>query len=465
MEPATRTRASGNPAWRQSEYELIACAMLPLMLKGKHRYEAIQIAQRLLPKNRRRPTGKPLQRNLVSENYRAALERVQKMTPEERAAIVNKMTDEQRAELAPPAPIVAAPKPAPTPRPAPLTTLKRSTPPGREIKLSTDGKMRPTSLVRWRPREIALLARRVGHYQRDLQDKRPLYRLIMAAQDIELPPERRRGGNSISACLANVRQQLIEGFKSHHELLTDSPFDPNRTEYLAPQIDAAAAPREPSPGVNIDGPRKQPAVQAPEPAAAPIPAPTPRSLVSEPVRAFGDAFAQAMNGFIEATTHNLMSELELRLTVMSERLMAKTIETLGHGVVQMVHSALERELGGPVQAPAGVDGFELPEGAALPDRLKIDVVGVKDALAAEVRQQLNGHAIGIRFIEQDKIDAWQPLPRRTVILNTKFSSHSAERKCSKAGVKPIRIQGGSGAILNAIRELYAAEGMTFTHAH
>jgi len=153
---------------------------------------------------------------------------------------------------------------------------------------------------------------------------------------------------------------------------------------------------------------------------------------------------------------------------MSERLMGKAIETLGRGVTSMVHSALEQELGGPVAAPADDDRqpglFELPE-AAGHELLKIDVVGLNGALAAEIRHTLNGHAAGIRFIEQDKIDSWSPRRDAFIIINTKFSSHSADRKCTAAGVKPVRIQGGSGAIINAIRQLYAEEGVPLPMAH
>jgi hypothetical protein len=295
--------------------------------------------------------------------------------------------------------------------------------------------------------------------------------------------------------MASIQKALVRGYVLAHELLGNEPFDRDRTEYVAPKAEEPpavvhefiepAAPTEhltvkgpaiESPGVNIDGPRKrraepepaETAVEAPAAVAAPIPLPAPQKPPSEPARRFGEAFADGMAELMRSMTLQMVTELEERLTAMSERLMGRAVETLGRGVASMVHSALEKELGGPVAEPVQDDRqaglFELPEGAGH-ELLKIDVVGLNGALAAEIRKTLNGHAAGVRFIEQDKIDSWSPRRDAFVVLNTKFSSHSADRKCSAAGVKPMRIQGGSGAIINAIRQLYAEEGVPLPIAH
>jgi hypothetical protein len=169
-----------------------------------------------------------------------------------------------------------------------------------------------------------------------------------------------------------------------------------------------------------------------------------------------------MHTLLHAMTHEMMSELELRVSQMSERLMQRTVETLSQGIGPLVHSALERELGSGISAPAADDvPMTLPDGAALPKALQLDVVGLIGHQVSEVKAQLNGYAAGMRFIDADRVDSWTP--RQTVILNTKFISHNAEGKCRKAGVKPIRVQGGAGAILNAIRTLCENEGISLPH--
>jgi len=487
--------AAKNVTWGPDERFKVACGMVPGLRAGRSKAHAFIEAQPVLPPERRR---KP--HNAARDALRLAPELLKAL----------RMTDEQRAAVLSgtvPAPIESKPsrkkdKPVKVKAKVKVARRRKLAPIPeaieRAFKIAADGKRRPLTLVIWTDREIALVARRIAHYQRELHDTRALSRLVKLAQAIELPPERRRTEKSIGASMASIQKALVRGYVLAHELLGNEPFDRDRTEYVAPKAEEPAdaptvvhefiepaAPTEhltvkgpaiESPVVNIDGPRKrraepapaETAVEAPAAIAAPIPLPTPQKPPSEPARRFGEAFADGMAELMRSMTLQMVTELEERLTAMSERLMGKAVETLGRGVASMVHSALEKELGGPVAEPAQDDRqpglFELPESAGH-ELLKIDVVGLNGALAAEIRKTLNGHAAGVRFIEQDKIDSWSPRRDAFVVLNTKFSSHSADRKCIAAGVKPMRIQGGSGAIINAIRQLYAEEGVPLPIAH
>ncbi len=446
--------------WGPADYMIVACGMVPLIAKGKERIPAISTAQKLLPKERRRPE-KDLVRNSSADLMKSSFALAQAMTQEAREALIaDALTAQGRL-----APQPAAEKAKPAYKPV----LKRPTlEQMKEVRIAADGKKRRIHSVRWEDRELALVARRVAYYQRELQDKRVLSRLIKVAQEIELPPERRRGSQSIDACLQRLRPELVRGFSLAHTLLADTPFDRDRQAYPGepePQAPAAAfefvADIKPEPiesaGVNIDAAHKP--SEAPAPVAAPTPPPAARYPVTEPIRAFGEVFAQGMSDLIQGMTREMMSELELRIGAMSERLMQNAIDTMARGVTTMVHQALERELGGPV-ATAEPE-YKLPEGAALPSSLQLDVVGLIGSQITEVKAQLNGFARGIRFIDADQLNAW--VPRGLSIINTKFISHAVEGKCRKAGVKPIRVQGGAGAIVNAIRELAAQEGVTLPH--
>lgn len=445
--------------WRPNEYDQLACAMVPEIAKGRPRLKALALAQRLLPKERQRPAV-DLIRNVNTRLMKAALAKASAMSAAERQAHIEAMQTELRdtlqAKITPPPPKAKLTRVADAVRP-----LKGTGPDGptREMKTNKRGFLQPMHSVRWKDPELARVARRVAYYQRELQDTRVLSRLIKVAQDIELPPDRRRSPAAIDSGLARMRKELIRGFTLAHTLLTDVPFDPSLTAYPEPT---------PAPGAVfefVDESKLQEAAaapevaQAPEPVSAPTPPPQARAPVTEPIRAFGEVFAQGMSDLIQNMTRQMMSELELRLSAMSERLMQNAIDTMARGVTTMVHSALERELGGPVDSAP--QSFDLPRGATLPDALQLDVVGLIGHQITEVRKQLNGYADSMRFIDADQVGSWTP--RKTVVINTKFISHAVEGKCRSKGVKPIRVQGGASAMVNAIKELYAQEGITLPH--
>lgn len=455
---------TGIKRWHPDEYLQMACAMLPLIAKGKTKLQSLQVAQRLLPKARQRLID-DLGVNARSPLMKTALAKAADMGSDAREALLGDMQDKLRATLEK----TLKPEPEPKPTGTRVSRVPATYGGTDEKKMDARGHLRPVTVVRWNDKELALVARRVAYFQRELQDKRVLSRLIKVAQDIELPPERRRSPGGIDSGLIRMREDLIRGFTLIRTVLADVPFDPNLRAYPEPLraavefIDPVKSEVSESPGVNIDGPRKvaPQAAQAPEPVSAPTPPPQPHAPVSEPIRAFGEVFAQGMSDLIQGMTRQLMSELEARIGAASERLMQSAIDTMARGVTTMVHSALERELGGPVETEQPAQSFALPEGAALPATLQLDVVGLIGSQITEVKSQLNGHSRGIRFIDADQLNAWTP--RGLAIINTKFISHSVEGKCRKAGVKPIRVQGGAGAIVNAIKELYAQEGVALPH--
>jgi hypothetical protein len=439
--------------WTNDDYLRLSCAMLPLLDKGMKPQDALAIAQRLLPPEKQRPPDR-LKRPLYADGYVAGMKQAKAMTPEARAQLVAKMAPETAAELAPPK--VKASRPPKLPPPPP-----------REMMTTKNGTRRPASLVMHTPLELALIARRIAYFQIDMKDTRPLSRLFKVAQSIELPPERHRSAHSVDVGVKQIRIKLVR-VHSIPGLLDAYPFDRERREYIPTADEPAEAVEHADPRnfvadslIRHTAQQDGPPQEAAAPVQAPTPAPASRSSLSDPIRAFGDAFAQSMHTLLHAMTHEMMSELELRVGQMSERLMQRTVETISQGIGPLVHAALERELGGKVAAAPVEPELTLPTGAALPKSLQLDVVGLIGHQVTEVKQQLNGYAAGMRFIDADRVDSWTP--RQTVIMNTKFVSHNVEGKCRKAGVKPIRVQGGAGAILNAIRTICENEGISLPH--
>jgi hypothetical protein len=408
--------------WTPRDYMTVCCGMVPLLDGGVKQQQAMEQAQRLLPPKRQRdPVSLPS--NLVQPLYRSTLAKVRAMSPDDRATMTASVTAEQGGQAE-----------------APLSG---------PIDSPIDGRSKG---VRWSARELALIARRVAYLQRELQDKRVLSRLIKVAQDIELSPERRRSSASIDVAMAALRVELPKAYAQSRVLLADQPFDPRATEHTAlPEPEP-----EPEPEQAPEAP------QAPKPVSAPAPAAQAAQPPSDAVKAFGELFARGMSELVQSVAGQVLADLEGRVSAMSERLVRSAIEVLGAGVPGIVHQALEKELGAtgaPPAAPLAL--LALPQGAANPKPVHLDVVGLIGHQIAEVKTQLNGHAAGIRFIDAEKVNSWTP--RAKVILNTKFISHSAERKCIKAGIKPVRVQGGASAIVAAVRAICEAEGITLPH--
>lgn len=469
------TNAAGEKVsnWNRADYLLVACAMIPFIEKGKKRRDAMAIAQRLLPPNKHRPENK-LARNLVSELFVECMKEAQAMTPEARTALIAKMPDELVAKMRPT---------SDTPVKEPLEYAKRRYGPNservtdrgapREMRVTSDGKTRPAHTIKHRDSELALIARRIAYFQIDMKDTRPLSRLYKVAQAIELPPERHRSSGSIDAGMKLIRENLVRVHADPVLRAALPPFDAARRTYIPADgvdIDAVHTQAEPADPIDAQAAADAAMPQSkmrPQEAPAPIPAPTPapafQSPPSDAIRRFGEVFSQGMHDLVSSMAVEMMANLEMRMSAMAERLMSRTVETLAQGIGPLVHSALESELGGKVAAPTAAPAMVLPPGASLPKGLQLDVVGLIGSQVTEVREKLNGYAAGIRFINADDVGGWTP--RGTVVLNTKFISHNAEDKCRKAGVRPIRVQGGAGAILNAIRTLFENEGIALPHAH
>ena len=199
----------------------------------------------------------------------------------------------------------------------------------------------------------------------------------------------------------------------------------------SPSLAPEPVPEPPAP-LNHSKPLGRPR-KAVAPVQAPTPAPTPEiappAPPQTPVRAFGQSLATGLGEMMEAVAtklaHEMANQLEDRVRHVAERVVGKALEEMASYTQALVKATLEQHLGAGIdlptttQTPGDLHGAGLSE-----DVLKMDVVGLIGSQITEVRQQLNGHADAIRFIDASQVGSWEP--RERVILNTKFASHIAK---------------------------------------
>lgn len=366
-------------------------------------------------------------------------------------------------------------------------------------------------LVRWTDREAALMVRRFRHWQ--ATDSRlaskPLGVLFSLAQEVELPPDRRRNANVIKQGDAPTtgwnKNMLARGESVIWTLDEKWPFDPERTRYVGPetadqsQPPAAqeAAPVAPPPPPDWAASRA--AAQAVRAPLAPQPSPEGRSRLGGPMAPFVDAFARLLGDMLDVHERQVLERVDQRLDHIGRTLGATLAETLIRemkgGVASMVHGALEQELGGPVApppapaapaaaAPASPAGEAPPDdddpalmeraarandalmrgsvlGQTLPQQQEpqpkatkpeVDIIGLFPRQQEDVRRAINGH-VDMRFYDPDHPQHWK-MRCNHVVIAQKGAGGLAVDRVRKAGLRPVVVPGGSSGVIHAIEDMF-----------
>src|SRR5215471_492162 len=446
--------------WREQTYLQITCAAMPLASTGKSLIQALAEVQHLLPT--------PLQRNAEQLKWVVRSKTMEKVLAQiKRMSVANR--EEQVARLQ-----------------------------SQQLASAVTEVQPKGTMIRWTQKEYARLARRVRYLQRDLGDTRSVHLLTYEAQLIELPPERWRKKSSIQGIMgaekpSNVAYQLRKITPLIDTLLADEPFDPRKKPRMVVEPDPVAQaevapavelppelpPEPPAEPVNHvarslrdlmteagytepKAPRKpQERAKPPEPTLPPVSLEQPPV---DPLEAFIRQGVGALRGLIEAISTHQAAHSEVTYRRTAEHVMQAGVEALDARIQQalplLVQGALEKHFGPGMDVPR----VELPPlkldltGSGLETRLKVDVVGLFPRQITEVKKALNGYADSVRFIEAGEVASnW--IPRDVVLSNSKVSGRVVEDKCRKHGVHLQRVWGTSSAVVNAIRELYANQGI------
>lgn len=413
--------------WTPANWQIVAASAIPYLDKGKSVPQALALAQRALPKDRRRSEeelkGMPWQQS------------TKKYIAEARA-----LSPEKRAEIAPP--------PPPRAKPAP----RKSADEGRNYSES--------GTKRWTTLERAKVARKIKQW-RDAGDTRSLSRLIIEAQELVIEPDRRRAITSIqSGTTGGKNQQLYEeGLKNIWLLKADDEA-------------AAAAAAETivaTPETTPEAAAGTPAAGAPETAQATNAPPMQVGALSEAAKAFGETVMGALDKLLAVHTGVVLTEVYAKLSAMATQTSNEIAAQIESGMRAAVHRMVESELGGPIPlvpdvpapvaaaAAAAVDATPQPEPA--PRALKVDVVGLHNgAMEQQVRAAFNGNT-ELRFFDPDSRNGYAPHRGRHCIVVTQRIPHTLKHKIKAAGIEPIYVKSTTGHVIHAIEELHRAVGV------
>src|SRR5262245_39321556 len=287
--------------WTPAEYLRIAVHVLPYVGPQMDVFTLMRKGMRAaLPRERWRMDIDLRKMSSPSQSIgmRRALELAESLTEKQRedvrsgALIIANPTGGLRILSTDEAAEERHPEPAPSPMPQ-AERMARANEARSKLQFPTG-----ESRVYWTDREWALLARRVKHWQ-DTGRKGHLSTLYALAQDIELPPDRRRPPRSLYG-KNTVEPHHREGLDNAWTVAQSFPFDPGRMSYVDPAMtllhvvesaqvpsDTAEPTGEVAPAVVPVEPQPPP-VEQQAPAAAPAPSPQPRSSIAEASRAAAD---------------------------------------------------------------------------------------------------------------------------------------------------------------------------------
>jgi hypothetical protein len=459
----TPSSRSGFVRWSEDDCLMYVCAALPLVEGGQDLVDALEEVQRtIMPPDKRQPTREDLVRRTKASPMQKALSQARRLSRASRVEQVERLR--------------------------------------RERLLS---ELNPVAHIFWTDTEWAQVYRRCMYWKRDLGDTRSIVMMACHAQMVELPYERWRKRSTLQA---NYGPKLAQGVEARFkgvapradELLKGIPFEPGKTSLNLPSDEPPGAQPEeelvqespPAVITQVFEPVPEPPARSlrdivkaagytppPEPARrsqerairaeATLPSPHPSDAPYDPIEALVRQGVGALRGLIDAISTHQAAHAETTYRRVAEAVMIAGIEALDTRIQQLiplaVQAALEKHLGPGVDVPK----VDLPPlkvdlvGAGLEARLKLDVVGLFPRQITEVKKALNGYADGVRFIEAGEIAAsW--VPRDIVLANTKVSGHVVETKCRKHNVHLQRVWGTTSAVVNAIKELYAQNGVNLS---
>lgn len=461
------------PRWSREEYLLVAGAAFPLIDAGEEPGKALEEAQKVLPKDRQR-THRGVRR-LWNVNANAQ-KRVTAYLNEARRAAKKAAAKEDKA------------------------AAKSTRADGR--KALGVPEERDSLSVRWTSREHILLAIAIeAMREKGLLNHGP-GRTLYDAQQAALPRTRHRG---IAALHAGGKRTIAEAARACEKIWTIDEADRKRIRaHFFPEPPAAPVVETPP----IETPEATTvAPQAPTTEEPAISVAQHSPNFSKVASAFVLQMQSAIDGLLAAQAQHMLEAFESRLTSATRAIAATIADSLHVGLRTTVLDALADELGGPVgkpeATPASDNGAKGPEedtnpssvflepngGAHHPgvtvthknrrtvtefidpdklqyadeeddgEKLRVDVVGMNGHNITEVRKAFNGHT-SLRFIDVDQVGSWIPRRHSHVVMATKFVNHKAPLKCARYHIKPVYANGGAQSVINAIRQLHVAEGMT-----
>jgi hypothetical protein len=330
-------------------------------------------------------------------------------------------------------------------------------------KAKPEGKKESKARAHWTMREKARVARRAQMIM-EADPKASIAHAFIQAQQVLRPTRQRTRGSFHSGnATGMLAQQYKEGLANIWTLGTEEEEAAKDVFMYGPDPDAIPAPTPEAPEVPAE-----PAADAPKHTAqvfefnlgdTDTPPPGESALV-EASKAFAEVMHIAVGNLMQATMRHTLARMDAKLAEVAANVGAAIAAQIQQGLRQTVMDTMAAELGGPVAAPIAppVLPVVLPADAVRPPRLKVDVVGLLDSQFAEVKKAFNG-STDLLCVVGDRANSWLPRPGAEVILNTKFIGHNADQRCRSAHVKPIRIQGGPHAVIQAIEELHRAHGI------
>lgn len=462
--------------WKNDEWLRVGVNMAHRLDKGDANLQALATAMRkALPKERQQHDEylhKLMQPKWFAKVLAPLLETCRALPEAERNAMLV-LTPAQRFALENP----DAPKPA---RAVPVRKTQRI--PDSERLLAPAGidKGRVyTNGTRWTTLEKAKLVRMVEYFQSH-GVKSALSRLVIEAQELVMPADRRHNIKGIQASVSTggLEKLMAEG-RNNLWLLDGIPFDPPKPPRSEePATETAPAGQETA---QNDANAAQPVQTQPEPTPAPLPA----ASMSEAAQAFGHTMMQALDTLLGHHTQLVLASIETRLAEASARMAAEAASMIQLGMRKAVADMLAHELGGPVAppavtapapaAPAAADGKTpppapnhhhnpVPPSADRAEQLKVDVVGFEiGAQETLVQKSFGPGEVDLRFIHPDKMSSFAPHRGRHVVMMIGRVPHALSEKFRASKVTPIIVRRTPGHVIHAIEELQRARSANVQH--
>ena len=457
--------------WNAEEWLRVAVNMLPLLDAGKTKYVALANAQRkVLPKNRQQ-----------HDQWIAHTTQPARKFIDTKLQLARDLPEEQRALFRPVAAATSE-----------VAEEKGALRADRKMARRGSDEGRVYAGAKWTEREWALIARMVKWFKVN-GAQQVLSRLVIEAQELVLPADRRRSLPGIQASVAGGRleKNMAKG-TANIFLVTDVPFNPPlppgaeqpqqatemaqiRDEIAGVQLTPPPPPNSPaiSPVSVAPGPTETTARESTSAAPAPGGISTIREAMTAASLAFAATMQHALDTLLQTNTTLVMREMQARIEANSQAMAAQVAGMVESGMRKAVHRMMEQELGGSVAPPTDSPGASLlndgprrhdpsPIPSERRQALAVDVIGfeighqqttVRDAFAGEV---------DIRFVHPDTSN-YTPMPNRHAIIMQGRCPHAMTEKLKKHRIQPIAVQRTPGHVIHAIEELQRAQQAAVAH--
>lgn len=462
--------------WHGDEWLALAVNMQLRLDKGESNLVALSTAMRkVLPKDRHQHDEylhKLMQPKWFAKSVAPRLAEAAALSPEERNKLLV-LTPAQRFALENP----DAPKPERA-----KSTGKNKRVPDNERLLAPAGidKGRVyNNGTRWTTLEKAKLVRMVEYFQSH-GVKSALSRLVIEAQELVMPADRRHNIKGIQASVSTGQlERVIAEGKQNLWLLDGIPFDPPKPPRGEPE--AAETAQESQETAQNEAITAEPVQTPPEPTRAPLPGGTLRSEMSFAAQAFGNTVMQALDTLLGHHTQMVLASIEARLNASAASHAAEVAAMVEAGMRKAVASMLAHELGGPVApavtAPAPAAPLStktpppaphhhhnpVPPSADRAEQLKVDVVGFEDGAQEKLVNSAFTGEVDLRFIHPDKMSSFAPHRGRHVVMMIGRVPHALSEKFRASKVTPIIVRRTPGHVIHAIEELQRSRQANVAH--